>query len=438
MGGLGGCTRWLAVGGLVAIIAAGAARPAQASSLSPRAYYDGTNAQTSHIYCVTSTIEAMSAVWVGYYGTGDVTWPRVGDVYYIHVIVYGLGSPCVGEGYVIPEFTLQPNTQILNNAAYPVYCFKSNSQGSAQIPTSSGCPTAAEVAAGQAYPFHGAYNLFARRAGGDNSGGWWALPPGASYEFQIPVTSSAPMSGIATGSYLYGYVTDIGTGNWAGASQGVFVAPDDRVFLDGFESNTIGNWSASSLTDGGNLSVQAGAAMRSSTRGLQAFVNDTNPLYVQDDHPTSQSRYRARFYLNPGTFDPGEVNNSFRARIFLGFANPSRRVLAVVLKRQGGAYSLMMRVRKDDNTQMDTGFIPITNATHSIEFDWTRSTGPGSNNGALRWWIDDIERTAVSNVDNDTAAVDFARMGAMNIKVGASGVLYFDEFESRTTTAVGP
>jgi len=440
MGGRDVRWRRTAVTAMVAAGLVAATVPAHAGSQSPRQYYNGNIAYTSHVFQCTLTpfVEYMTGVYSGYYGTSDVTWPRVGDVYYVHIVMSTVGGICVGtDGYVEPELTLPPNTQLAISAANPVYCFAQDTQGHvSQISTANGCPTSPQY---PSYSGHGTYSLYSTKAGVGpySNNGWWALPTGAFLEFQVPVTSSQPMSGIATNSYVTGFTYDQ-SGEWAGASEGVFVAADDRIFIDGFESGNLANWSASSLTDGGNLSVQAGAAMRGTTRGLQAFVNDTNPLYVQDDHPTAQGRYRARFYFNPGTFDPGEASGAFRTRIFLAFANPSRRVMAVVLKRQAGAYSLMVRVRRDDGTQVDTGFIPISNATHSIEFDWKKSTGPGSNNGALRWWIDDVERTAISSVDNDTAVVDYARMGAMSIKAGASGILYFDELESRTTTPVGP
>ena len=62
-------------------------------------------------------------------------------------------------------------------------------------------------------------------------------------------------------------------------------------------------------TDGGDLTVEAGAAMGGTTRGLQAAVDDTAGLFVEDDSPTDENRYRARFYLDPAGFDPGEATD---------------------------------------------------------------------------------------------------------------------------------
>src|SRR4029079_7226003 len=138
----------------------------------------------------------------------------------------------------------------------------------------------------------------------------------------------------------------------------------DILFEDGFESGNLSRWSSAS-TDGFDLSVSGPAAMAGTPAGLQAFVNDTNALFVQDDTPNAENRYRARFYFDPNGFDPGEAQSHFRTRIFLVFAsNPTRRGAAVVLKRQGGQYSVEGRARLHSGVQDDTGFFPITDAPH--------------------------------------------------------------------------
>ena len=52
----------------------------------------------------------------------------------------------------------------------------------------------------------------------------------------------------------------------------------------------------------------------------QAIVDDQSGLYVQDDSPTGETRYRARFYFDPAAFDPGEASGNLRTRVFLAFA----------------------------------------------------------------------------------------------------------------------
>src|SRR6185503_730327 len=71
----------------------------------------------------------------------------------------------------------------------------------------------------------------------------------------------------------------------------------DLIFKDGFETGTLAAWT--STAGGGDISAHGLAAMGGTNIGLRAVVNDTAGLYVQDDSPTDESRYRARFYLDP-------------------------------------------------------------------------------------------------------------------------------------------
>lgn len=217
-----------------------------------------------------------------------------------------------------------------------------------------------------------------------------------------------------------------------------FTIADDLIFRDGFESGDLLAWSVSS-TDGGDLSVSPAAALASTSFGLHAAVNDTATLDVQDNTPSNENRYRVRFYLDTQDFDPGTALSHFRTRIFLALdETPMRRLVALVLKLQGGQYSIMGRVLLDDDTRADTGFLPITPGAHSIEFDWQRSTTPTAVDGSFQLWIDGTSLSNLTGLNNNQSSVDIGRLGALSLKEGASGNLYFDEFVSRRLNYTGP
>jgi predicted outer membrane repeat protein len=211
----------------------------------------------------------------------------------------------------------------------------------------------------------------------------------------------------------------------------------DLIFKDGFDLGGLAGWSAAQ-TDGGDLAPAAGAAMVG-TLGIQATVDDTTGLYVQDESPNDEPRYRARFYLDPNGFDPGEALTHRRSRVLIGFTEgPLRRVFAVVLRRVNGAYAVMARARLDEGTQVDTGFVPITDAPHVIEVDLRSATGPDTGDGWIQLWVDGVPSGSVSGLGNHRAAVDLVRLGALSVKGGSSGALRFDAFESRRRTYIGP
>jgi hypothetical protein len=211
-----------------------------------------------------------------------------------------------------------------------------------------------------------------------------------------------------------------------------------RIFGDGFESGDLSAWDVRAV-GGGDLGASAEAALGGTTFGLRAEVNDTAGLYVQDDAPTDEGRYRARFRFDTNGFDPGEDEGHFRTRVFIAFdGEPVRRLAALVLRRQNGLYGLMGRVRRDDNSQANTGFFPIANGEHVVEIDWQRSSGPDADDGSFRLWLDGVPVSTLAGVDNGLGGVDFVRLGALSVKTGANGILYWDEFESHRENYIGP
>jgi hypothetical protein len=212
----------------------------------------------------------------------------------------------------------------------------------------------------------------------------------------------------------------------------------DLIFADDFESGDTSRWSAA-MTDGGDLTVSGAAALGGTLSGLQGVVDDAAGIFVVDESPLNEDRYRARFYFDTNGFDPGEAQGRFRTRLLLVLEEaPVRRLAAVVLRRQLGAYSLMGRARRDDNSQANTGFFAIVPGDHFVEIDWRRSSGPDASDGSFEMFIDGTSVSLLTGLDNSLSSVDLVRLGALSVKAGASGTLFWDEFVSRRTTYIGP
>jgi hypothetical protein len=212
----------------------------------------------------------------------------------------------------------------------------------------------------------------------------------------------------------------------------------DLIFADDFETGDTSRWSAS-MTDGGDLTVSGAAALAGSALGLQGVVDDAAGIFVADESPLNEDRYRARFYFDTNGFDPGEAQGRLRTRILLVLEEaPVRRLAAIVLRRQLGAFSLLGRARRDDNSQANTGFFPIADGEHFVEIDWRRSSGPDASDGSFEMFIDGTSVSLLTGLDNSLSSVDFVRLGALSVKAGASGTLFWDEFESRRASYIGP
>jgi len=207
------------------------------------------------------------------------------------------------------------------------------------------------------------------------------------------------------------------------------------IFTDGFETGTLSAWSASS-TNGGRLSVSASAALVG-TRGLNVNIANNTAMYVTDDRPTAERRYRTRFYFDPNSIFMLTGNAHY---IFYGYTTDNATVvLQVEFRYAFPNYQLRAAIRNDASTFTNTNWVTISDAPHYVELDWAASAAAGANNGSLTFWIDGVQRAALTGIDNDTRRVERIRLGPVaGIDTSTRGTYYMDAFMSRRTLYTGP
>mgnify|MGYP000897045375 CR=1 FL=1 len=212
-------------------------------------------------------------------------------------------------------------------------------------------------------------------------------------------------------------------------------ATSDVIFTDGFETGTLSAWSASS-TNGGRLSVSASAALVG-TRGLNVNIANNTAMYVTDDRPTAERRYRTRFYFDPNSIFMLTGNAHY---IFYGYTTDNATVvLQVEFRYAFPNYQLRAAIRNDASTFTNTNWVTISDAPHYVELDWAASAAAGANNGSLTFWIDGVQRAALTGIDNDTRRVERIRLGPVaGIDTSTRGTYYMDAFMSRRTLYTGP
>ncbi|MBI5293413.1 MAG: peptidoglycan DD-metalloendopeptidase family protein [Chloroflexi bacterium] len=209
--------------------------------------------------------------------------------------------------------------------------------------------------------------------------------------------------------------------------------PDDTIFADGFESGDLTHWT-SSQTGNGNLSVVETAAL-SGGYGLRAVAGGS-ALFVQDETPNGETRYRARFLLDPNglTMSTGSAHY-----IFMGYMGPG--AITPVVRLELGAiaanYLLRGNARNDTGAWQNTTWHLLSDAPHTIEIDW-QAAAVGANNGSLTLWLDGVQTTSLAGIDNDTRRIDRIRLGLVGgLDAGTQGVCYFDAFYSRRMAYIG-
>ncbi len=209
-------------------------------------------------------------------------------------------------------------------------------------------------------------------------------------------------------------------------------AVPDEIFSDGFESADLSAWD-SSATDGGDLSASAAAAL-CGDYGMQAVIDDTNNLYVLDDTPDREPRYRARFYFDPNSITMADGDSHY----LLALRDASENIAYVDFAYSSGNYRVRGMIRDDSSSWSNTSFYTITDDVHFIEIDWAASTEPGADDGYLSLWVDGSLSETITDVDNDTRRAEQARLGApFAIDASTSGTEHFDSFVSGRYSEIG-
>jgi hypothetical protein len=185
------------------------------------------------------------------------------------------------------------------------------------------------------------------------------------------------------------------------------------------------------VVDAGDLSVTSAAALVG-TKGLQAVVDDNNIIYVTDDSPNAESRYRARFYFDPNSIAMASGDSH---GILYAYVGTSTAVIRGLFRLSSGAYQIQFGSLDDGGTWHDTNWVTLSDAKHSLEIDWLAA----ANNGSLTLWVDGTQQPTVTGVDNDTRRIDRVRIGGVyGIDTGTRGTYYFDDFVSRRQIYIGP
>lgn len=160
-------------------------------------------------------------------------------------------------------------------------------------------------------------------------------------------------------------------------------------------------------------------------------------MYVQDDSPNAEAHYHARFYFDPNSLVTANGDYQY---ILQGYANSANtNVLRLEFKNTSGVYQMRARILNDSGVWQSTPYITISDAAHAFEVEWAAASVAGANDGYLTFWIDGVQQGSLVGIDDDTYRMERVRLGLTFISAtGTSGTYFFDAFESRRQTYIGP
>jgi hypothetical protein len=173
------------------------------------------------------------------------------------------------------------------------------------------------------------------------------------------------------------------------------------------------------------MSVHADAKIHGNY-GLKCVINDTNDLFVRDDTPNAETRYRFRFYVDINSITMADDDT---LTLCTALKSDWNYACFVELCKISGKYYIKGGDRGDNHWYRTTEY-EISDDIHYIELDWKAATGIGANNGYIKLWIDGILQENKSGLDSDTETVDKVIFGTTGIAATTSGIVYFDDFSS--------
>lgn len=209
--------------------------------------------------------------------------------------------------------------------------------------------------------------------------------------------------------------------------------PTDNIFADSFESGNFSAWS-SAVTGSGKLSVTGGAAL-SGTRGMQATISSTTPIYVADLSPNAEASYHARFYFSANTLSLANGNSH---DIFAGRNSAGKVIFNLQLRRSSGVFQVRATALTNSGTTQATNWYTLQGGSNSIEIAWQAATTSSGTNGSVSLWLNGTLQQAKTGLTNGSYRLDEVRLGPVgNIPSGTGGTEYYDAFVSTRTTYIG-
>ena len=192
----------------------------------------------------------------------------------------------------------------------------------------------------------------------------------------------------------------------------------------------------STVTDSGDLSAHADAALAGTGYGLNCLIDGTGSIYGQLTLSSTYTDFRFRFYFDPNSLTMGQYEAFHVAFIYTSASPWSVARIAYT------ATGELVFEPFNDPGNLSPNYAAITDAPHYIEVYGHRAATNVSADGTYEWWVDGVSKSIWTGVDNYDlfAMFQLFRIGAVNgVDAGTSGTIYLDELVIRDdSTEIGP
>jgi hypothetical protein len=240
---------------------------------------------------------------VGYFGSEDGTSPKVGDVYYVRIVVGDLGGTC-GLLFANVQIILPPDTIVAIDRTNKVLCSTATAGNWNYVDVPAGdCPQST---------IYGGFGWVFNKANGVP----WDLSGGRMVVIMVPVISKKQMGGSGTNAWLEGAVQAFNNQRnpWGNPRRDLVVADNPPTVTYEISSTTrimatTARTTATLMNHyvGGDVYFDLGTSTRYGEQGqIITIKDDANAYRVYQDwsglEPNTTYHWRVRFVANGKTY----------------------------------------------------------------------------------------------------------------------------------------
>ncbi len=171
------------------------------------------------------------------------------------------------------------------------------------------------------------------------------------------------------------------------------------------------------------------------TYGLEVSLDTPGVAYVQDDTPSNEVQYNARFYVDPTMLNGCPTDCA--VAIFQAFSSSNGSPFEARLRRNSQGFFVQFRITTDTTTFYPKWQIP-GKGWSAVEVEWTAASSSSTADGAIDFWINGNGVSGFANLpwgqDNN---IDYVRLGNPGLNTFSGGEIKFDDFESRRGAYIG-
>jgi hypothetical protein len=247
----------------------------------------------------------------------------------------------------------------------------------------------------------------------------------------VNLSATINIASLGNGTFNFSLRAEDAAANWSAITTVTLVnnTLPNALFSDGFDSGNFSHWSSCTNCTGGasgRISVTT-AAHQAGADSMAATVSGGTSGYVQDNSPTNENSYHARFYFNPNNATAG----AGAVTIFSGLTSTNGSVFSVQL-RKNGSYQVRATVSRSGGSSVTNWYNISANTFTAIEIAW--ASGPSSS---FSLYTGGTLQQTLTLLNTSTFKLETVRLGPQGTLTGLAGTMYFDSFVSTRYTVIG-